>query len=110
VSEQANTSVLLCELWEFESRQGRQYFSGFLGASRIVLLFGGEKDHPKRPDEKVRVWRLLVEPKARQEERRAPPKREPEPKPAPKAAKGETPSDDLDDVDLSFDDSEEAAR
>ena len=48
-------------LWERQSAKGTRYFSGFMGDAQILLFDGGEKDHPTRPGEKVRVWRLMVQ-------------------------------------------------
>jgi hypothetical protein len=43
------------------------------------MFDGGERDHPSRPGEKIRVWRLMVA--ERDQDRR----------PAPQAAAQETP-------------------
>jgi len=53
--------VLLAELWQRKSAKGSTYFSGFLGASQLLLFKVGERPHPTRPDETVIVWRLLVQ-------------------------------------------------
>jgi hypothetical protein len=53
--------VKLAELWERVSSKGTRYFSGFMGDCQVLLFDGGEKDHPTRPGEKVRIWRLMVQ-------------------------------------------------
>lgn len=53
--------VKLAELWERESARGLRYFSGFMGDAQVLLFDSGERDHPKRPGERVRVWKLMVQ-------------------------------------------------
>jgi hypothetical protein len=53
-------SLTLLELWERESKAGRQYFSGYWGNLSVALLRDGERPHPTRPDETVVVWRLVA--------------------------------------------------
>jgi hypothetical protein len=52
--------VLLCEVWERTSAKGALYYSGYLANCSVVLLRDGERPHPKRPDETITVWKLLV--------------------------------------------------
>jgi hypothetical protein len=53
--------VKLCDLWQRKSAKGTIYFSGFLGATQVLLFKDGEKPHPTRPDETIIVWKLLVQ-------------------------------------------------
>jgi hypothetical protein len=53
--------VQLAEFWERTSAKGKRFFSGFMGDTQILLFGGGEKDHPTKPGEKVRNWRLMVQ-------------------------------------------------
>src|SRR3954453_14946250 len=53
--------VKLAELWERTSAKGTRYFSGFMGDAQVLLFDAGEKPHPTRPEETVRVWRLMVQ-------------------------------------------------
>jgi hypothetical protein len=53
--------VKLAELWERTSARGSRYFSGFMGDAQVLLFDGGEKPHPTRQGETVRVWRLMVQ-------------------------------------------------
>jgi hypothetical protein len=53
--------VKLAELWERVSSKGTRYFSGLMGGCQVLLFDDGEKDHPTRPGEKVRIWRLMVQ-------------------------------------------------
>jgi len=53
--------VKLTELWERTSANGNTYFSGYLGAAQVLLFREGSKPHPKRPDEEVVVWNLLIQ-------------------------------------------------
>ena len=53
--------VKLCEVWERTSAAGNRYFSGFLGASQLLMFDDGEHDHPTKPGEKVRVWKVLLQ-------------------------------------------------
>ncbi len=53
--------VKLAELWQRESAKGTTYFSGFMGDAQVLLFDGGEREHPKRPGETVRVWKLMVQ-------------------------------------------------
>jgi hypothetical protein len=67
----------IAELWQRESAAGRTYYSGYLGQNRIMLFCAGERDHPKRPGERVHVWNLVLQPKdeqtaPRQQTRRPP--------------------------------------
>ena len=50
----------LAELWERTSFKGTRYFSGFMGDTQLFMFDAGERDHPSRPGERVRVWRLMV--------------------------------------------------
>jgi hypothetical protein len=70
-------SLVLCELWERESKAGRQYFSGFLGGLSLALLRVGEQPHPSRPGEVVTVWRLVAQEREPREGRQKPPARPP---------------------------------
>jgi hypothetical protein len=60
MSYEHKPSVVLCELWERESSRGNVYFSGFLGNLSVALLYDGERPHPTREGEVVRVWRLVA--------------------------------------------------
>jgi hypothetical protein len=53
--------VKLTEVWERTSKNGNRYFSGFLGASQLLIFDDGEKPHPTRPDETVHVWKVLLQ-------------------------------------------------
>ena len=53
--------VKLTELWERTSSRGTRYFSGFLGDVALVMFDAGERDHPTRPGETVRVWKLMLQ-------------------------------------------------
>jgi hypothetical protein len=57
----------LAELWQRESREGRVYFSGYLGAARVLLLDAGERPHPTREGEMVRIWNLVAQERPPQE-------------------------------------------
>lgn len=59
--------LMLAELWQRKSADGRTYFTGFLGGLMLVLLREGERDHPTRPGEKVIVWSLLAEHRPRRQ-------------------------------------------
>ena len=81
-------SIVLCELWERESKAGRQYFSGFMGNLSVALLRDGERPHPTRPDEVITVWRLVAQERQPRPAAQRPPASPPErdPGPAPPAA------------------------
>jgi hypothetical protein len=51
----------LAELWQRESREGRTYYTGYMGGVRLVMLDAGEQPHPTREGETVRVWNLLAQ-------------------------------------------------
>lgn len=53
--------VKLADLWQRKSANGTTYFSGFMGATQILVFKDGEKPHPSRPGETVIVWKLLVQ-------------------------------------------------
>jgi hypothetical protein len=97
MSYEHKPSIVLAELWERESKAGRQYFSGFMGAVSVVLLRDGERPHPTRPDELITVWKLLVQERqprpAAQKPPASPPERDeaPMPPPAAPAAAGARP-------------------
>jgi hypothetical protein len=55
--------IVLGELWQRESQAGRTYYSGYLGANRLLLFDAGMQDHPTRPGEQVHIWRLVLQPK-----------------------------------------------
>jgi hypothetical protein len=78
-------SIVLCELWERESKAGRQYFSGFMGNLQLALLRDGERPHPTRPDETVVVWKLVAQERqprpAAQKPPASPPERDASPTP-----------------------------
>ena len=86
MSYEHKPSIVLAELWERESKAGRQYFSGFMGAVSVVLLRDGERPHPTRPDETIVVWKLLVQERqprpAAQKPPASPPERDEAPMPA----------------------------
>jgi hypothetical protein len=92
MSYEHKPSIVLAELWERESKAGRQYFSGFMGAVSVVLLRDGERPHPSRPNEVIVVWKLLVQERqprpAAQKPAASPPARDEAPMPpaAPAAA------------------------
>jgi hypothetical protein len=59
---------------------------GFMGDAHVLLFDGGEKAHPTKPGEVVRVWRLMVQerdpswrPQARQADRIGEVRSRPEP-------------------------------
>jgi len=59
---------------------------GFMGDAQVLLFDGGEKAHPTKPGEVVRVWRLMVQerdpswrPQARQADRIGEVRSRPEP-------------------------------
>jgi hypothetical protein len=85
-------SIVLCELWERESKAGRQYFSGFMGNLSVALLYDGEREHPTRPGEVVKVWRFVGQERqprpAAQKPAASPPERDAPPTPpaAPSSA------------------------
>jgi hypothetical protein len=54
-------SVQLAEVWQRESASGKTYFSGYLGAARVLLFDAGERDHPTKPGERIHVWRLVLQ-------------------------------------------------
>jgi hypothetical protein len=92
MSHEHKPSIVLAELWERESKAGRQYFSGFMGAVSVVLLRDGERPHPTREGETIVVWKLLVQERqprpAAQKPPASPPERDEAPMPpaAPAAA------------------------
>ena len=53
--------VKIAEMWERTSAKGTRYFSGFLGDAQLLLFNAGERDHPTRPGERVRVWPLMIQ-------------------------------------------------
>jgi hypothetical protein len=59
--QQQQPVVQLAELWGRTSARGKRYFSGYMGDAQVLLFDGGEKDHPTRPGERVRVWRLMAQ-------------------------------------------------
>ena len=61
MSYEHKPSIVLAELWERESKAGRQYFSGFCGGLQVALLRDGERPHPTRPDETIVVWKLVAQ-------------------------------------------------
>ena len=85
-------SIVLAELWERESAKGNQYFSGYWGNLSVALLYSGEREHPTRPGEVVKVWRLVGQERqprpAAQKPPASPPERDEAPMPpaAPAAA------------------------
>jgi hypothetical protein len=97
MSHEHKPSIVLAELWERESKAGRQYFSGFMGAVSVVLLRDGERPHPTREGETIVVWKLLVQERqprpAAQKPPASPPERDeaPMPPPAAPAAAGARP-------------------
>jgi hypothetical protein len=61
MSYNSGPSIVLAELWERQSANGNQYFTGFMGNVSLALLRAGEQPHPTRPDETVVVWRLVAQ-------------------------------------------------
>jgi hypothetical protein len=53
-------SITLLELWERQSSRGNTYYSGFWGNLSVALLYDGERPHPTREGEVVKVWRLVA--------------------------------------------------
>ena len=53
--------VKLTEVWERTSSKGNVYYSGFLGASQLLIFRDGERPHPSRPDETIIVWKVLLQ-------------------------------------------------
>lgn len=53
--------VKLCEVWERTSAKGSTYFSGYLGSAQVLLFKEGEKPHPTRPGETVKVWNIMLQ-------------------------------------------------
>lgn len=53
--------VKLTEVWERTSKSGNVYYSGFLGASQLLIFRDGERPHPSRPDETIVVWKVLLQ-------------------------------------------------
>jgi hypothetical protein len=83
-------SVVLAELWERKSQHGNTYFSGFMGNVSVALLYDGEREHPTRPGEVVKVWRLVAQERDRPQRTAAKPA-PPEPRSAaPQEPTGET--------------------
>ena len=64
--------IKIGEMWERVSAKGTRYFSGFLGDAQLLLFEAGERDHPSRPGEKVKVWNLLVGERNRPAQREGP--------------------------------------
>jgi hypothetical protein len=83
VSYNSGPSIVLCELWERESKAGRQYFSGFLGGLQLALLRDGERPHPTRPGETITVWRLVASERQPRQATQKPPASPPERDEAP---------------------------
>ena len=88
MSYERGPSLVLCELWERESKAGRQYYSGFMGNLQLTLLRDGEREHPTRPGEVVKVWRLVGQERQPRPAAQKPPASPPErdAPPAPPAA------------------------
>jgi hypothetical protein len=76
-------SIVLCELWERESKAGNTYFTGFMGAVSVALLRDGERPHPTRPDETITVWKLVAQERQPRDAAQKPPPRPPEREEAP---------------------------
>src|SRR5688572_28293563 len=74
----ARPSITLAELWERTSQHGNTYFAGFWGHLSVALLFDGERPHPTRPGEVVKVWRLVAQEQERREGVHKPPASPPE--------------------------------
>jgi hypothetical protein len=74
----AKPSITLAELWERTSQHGNTYFAGFWGHLSVALLFAGERPHPTRPGEVVKVWRLVAQEQERREGVPKPPASPPE--------------------------------
>jgi hypothetical protein len=55
--------VRIATLWERVSAKGTKYYSGYMGDCQLLMFDGGEKPHPTRPGERVRIWRLMVQEK-----------------------------------------------
>jgi hypothetical protein len=53
--------VQLTTVWERTSASGNRYFSGFLGASQLLIFDAGEQPHPTREGETVHVWNVLLQ-------------------------------------------------
>jgi hypothetical protein len=85
MSYERGPSIVLCELWERESKAGRQYFSGYLGNLSVALLYDGEREHPTRPGEVVKVWRLVAQERQPRPTAQKPPASPPECDPGPAA-------------------------
>jgi len=88
MSYEHKPSIVLAELWERESKAGRQYFSGYWGNLSVALLRDGERPHPTRPGEVVKVWRLVGQERQPRPAAQKPPASPPErdAPPAPPAA------------------------
>ena len=81
-----DSKVFVARLYEHESAKGNRYFSGRLGAARIMLL----RDHHADADN---AWQLFVQdggekaPETREDAQKAPSKAAPRTRKAPKAPK-----------------------
>jgi hypothetical protein len=84
----ARPSITLAELWERTSQHGNTYFAGFWGHLSVALLFAGERPHPTRPGEVVKVWRLVAQEQERREGVPKPPASPPERVEAPARENG----------------------
>ena len=85
--------IKLATLWERTSARGQRYFSGFLGDAQLLLFDAGERDHPTRPGEKIRVWKLMVT--ERDQDRRPAPKADAQERRHDVPQFGEPPADDV---------------
>jgi hypothetical protein len=57
----ASRMVKLTEVWERTSAKGTRYFSGFLGSAQLLIFEDGQKPHPTRPGETVKVWNIMLQ-------------------------------------------------
>jgi hypothetical protein len=53
--------VKLAEMWQRKSAKGAVYFSGYMGSTQVLLFKEGEKPHPTRPGEVVKVWNIMLQ-------------------------------------------------
>jgi hypothetical protein len=91
MSYEHKPSIVLAELWERESKAGRQYFSGYWGNLSVALLRDGERPHPTRPGEVITVWKLVASERQPRPAAQKPPASPPERDEAPMPPGGQHP-------------------
>src|SRR5688572_8395349 len=86
MTEARSPRVRLTALWERRSKDGKQYFSGYLGNARLLIF---RDDRSEAPDGAVALWDVYLEQAPPKRHARAEPTRAPPPRRAQEPAPGQ---------------------